>query len=319
MGRIILICIASILALPALGQSFPSKPIRIVVGYPPGGGSDLVARLVATGLSERVGQQVIVDNRPGASGLIANEIVSKSPPDGYTLLLANSSFSYIPAMYSKLQYDMRRDFAPVAIIGDAQYVLVIHPSVPAKNVRELLALAKAQPGKLNYGSGGAGGSSHLATELLKTMIGTSILHVPYKGNAPAMTAAVAGEVDLTIAPIPTVLPFVHAGRSRALATTGAKRSELMPNVPTVAESGVPGYQCGSWFGFMAPAKTPAPVVGKLSAEMLALLKSREFEEKLRTQIGADPMGMSAQQFASFFARDIEKWSKIIRALGIKGD
>ncbi len=313
------LCIASMLAFPALSQTFPAKPIRIVVGYPPGGGSDLAARLVARGLSDRLGQQVQVDNRPGASGLIANELVAKAAPDGYTLLLANSSFSYIPAMYRNLEVDMKRDFAPIALVGDALYVLVTHPSVPARSVRELMTLAKAQPGRLNYGSGGAGGSSHLAMELLKSMTGINVVHVPYKGNAPATTATIAGEVDMSMNPIPPVLPYLQSGRLRALATTGAKRSYALPAVPAVAESGIPGYECGSWFGFMAPAKTPAAIVNKLSDEILALLKSHDFDEKLQSSVGAEPMGMPAQEFARFFARDIEKWDKIIKALGIRGD
>ena len=319
MNRPILVFILAGAALPACGQNYPVKTIRIVVGYPAGGGSDLAARLVARELSERIGQQVIVDNRPGATGLVANELVAKSAPDGYTLLLANSSFSYIPAMYGKFEYDMKRDFAPVALVGNAPYVLITHPSVPAGNIRELVALAKSQPGKLNYGSGGSGGSSHLAMELLKSMTGANILHIPYNGNAPAMTATLAGEVDMTMTPIPPALPFVQVGKTRALATTGEIRSEAMRNVPTVAESGIRGYECGSWFGFMAPARTPPEIIQKLSDQMLALAKSRDFQEKLMTNVGADPMAMSAKEFAQFFAQDIEKWGKIIKSLGIKGD
>jgi tripartite-type tricarboxylate transporter receptor subunit TctC len=300
-------------------ESFPSKPIHIVVGYAPGGAADLVSRLVAKGLGERLGQQVVVDNRPGAGGFIGNDLVAKSAPDGHTLLLANSSFAYIPSMFGKLSLDTKRDFYPVALVATTQNLLVIHPSVPARNVRELIALARANPGRLNYASGGVGGSTHLATELLKSITGTEIVHIAYKGNAPSITDLISGQVDLTIAPIPALLPFANSGRLKALATTGASRSPIYPNLPTIAEGGVPGYEAGSWYGYMAPAKTSPAVVTRLSDEMLRLLTLPEFVQQLVTVIGAEPSGLPQDKFAQFIAHETGKWGKVIRVAGIKAD
>jgi tripartite-type tricarboxylate transporter receptor subunit TctC len=312
-------CTFALLAASAAGQSFPSKPIRVVVGFAPGGAADLSARIVARALSEKLGQQVVVENRSGAAGLIANELVAKSPPDGYTLLSANSSLSSIPAMYPKSNFDARRDLVPVALVCITQNAIVVHPSVPAKTVRELIALGKRSPGKLNFSSSGAGGSTHLSAELFKSMAGVDFTHIPYKGQSVAISAAVAGEVDLTFNSIGPTLPFVNAGRLRMLATTGTKRSAILPNVPTIAESGVPGYESGSWYGFAAPAKTAPDVVAKLGEAIVGLLNAPDFLEQIKTTLGADPLGMTSQAMGPFMVQDTEKLTRIITKLGIKGD
>jgi tripartite-type tricarboxylate transporter receptor subunit TctC len=322
--RRILSAAALCLAATAAGaQSFPVKPLRIVVGYQPGGAADMVTRVVAKGLGERMGQQVVVDNRPGAGGFIANELVAKSPPDGYTLLLANSSFAYIPGMFAgtKLKFDTRTDFIPVALVATTQNVLVVHPAVPAKNVRELVALARAQPGKLNYASGGTGGSTHMATELFKNMTKTNILHIPYKGNGPSIVDLISGQVDMTIAPIPAMLPFItgDARKLRAIATSGLKRSGMLPNLPTIAESGVPGYDAGSWYGYMLPAKTPAAIVSTLEREIMAFGNSPQFAEQLKNGVGCEPSVLSSEKFRELIAAETQKWGKIIREAGIKGE
>ena len=316
-------CGAAVLALgagwfatPACGQAFPAKPIRIVVGYTAGGTADLVSRLLARSMSEKVGQQVYVDNRPSAGGLLANELVANAAPDGYTLLLANSSFAYLPSLYTKLNFDTRRDFVPVALVATTQNLLVVHPAVPAKNVRELIALAKKKRGALNYASAGIGGSTHLATELFKSMTHTEIANIPYKGNSQSITDLISGEVDMTIAPIPVLLPPVAAKKLRPLATTGEKRSPIMPDVPTIAESGVPGYAAGSWYGYVAPAKTPAPVLRKLSDEIVQIANAGAFGDQLKNNVGAEPDTLPAEKFGQFLAAEIDKWAKVIKATGI---
>lgn len=303
----------------AHAQVFPDKTVRLTVGYQPGGAADLVSRLVAKGLGEKHGYQVLVENRPGAGGFIANEFVAKAPPDGYTLLLANSSFAYIPAMFSKLKFDTLKDFSPIALIASTQTVLVVHPAVPAKSVKQLIALARAHPGKLNYASGGTGGSTHLSMELFKSMTNTNIVHIPYKGNGPSISDLVSGRVDVSMPPIGAVLPFVKSGKLRALATSGAKKSFALPDVPTISEAGVSGYEAGSWYGYMAPAKTPRAIVNKLSADMTSLLNDPAFVGHLENVIGAEPAGLPSGEFSKFLARETEKWGKVIRAAGIKGE
>jgi tripartite-type tricarboxylate transporter receptor subunit TctC len=303
-------------AAPACGQTFPGKSIRIVVGYTAGGTADLVSRLLARSMSEKLGQQVYVDNRPSSGGLLANELVANAPPDGYTLLLANSSFAYLPSLYTKLNFDTRRDFVPVALVATTQNLLVVHPAVPAKNVRELIALAKRKRGGLNYASAGIGGSTHLATELFKSMTNTEITNIPYKGNSQSITDLISGEVDLTIAPIPVLRPPVASGKLRPLATTGEKRSPILPDIPTIAESGVPGYAAGSWYGYVAPAKTPALILRKLSDEIVQIAGTGTFGDQLKNNVGAEPDTMSAEKFGLFLDAEIGKWAKVIKATGI---
>ena len=310
------LCGATIVALtafwcaaPAWAQPYPNKTIRIVVGYTAGGTADLVSRLLAKNMSEKLGQQVFVDNRPSAGGLLANELVANAPPDGYTLLLANSSFAYLPSLYTKLNFDTRKDFVPVALVATTQNLLVVHPAVPVKNVRDLIALAKRKRGGLNYASAGIGGSTHLATALFMSMTDTDITQIPYKGNSQSITDLISGEVDLTIAPIPVLLPPVNAKKLRPIATTGEKRSPIMPDVATIAESGVPGYAAGSWYGYVAPAKTPAPVLRKLSDEIVAIGNTNAFGEQMKNNVGAEPDTMSAEKFAQFIAAETEKWGQ----------
>ncbi|GAA4322434.1 tripartite tricarboxylate transporter substrate binding protein [Pigmentiphaga soli] len=301
-------------------QNFPNRPIRILVGYQPGGAADLVARVAAEGLAAKLGQQVVVENRPGAGGLIANETVANAPPDGYMLLLVNSSFAYLPTMYSKLKFDTVRDFMPVALLATTQNVLVVNAGLPVHNVKELVALAKSRPGKLSYASGGAGGSTHLSTELFKSMTGTDILHIPYKGNAPSIADLSSGQVDMTIGPIPALLPFIgtDATKLRALATSGSRRTPMLPDLPTISEAGVPGYDAGSWYGFMLPANTPPDIRDTLERAFVAVGKSDAFVQQLKTA-GAEPSVMPAEEFRRFVASETDKWGKIIRQAGIRGD
>jgi len=315
-GAAVLALSAGWLATPAHGQQFPAKSIRIVVGYTAGGTADLVSRLVARTMSETVGQQVYVENRPSSGGLLANELVANAPPDGYTLLLANSSFAYLPSLYTKLNFDTRKDFAPVALVASTQNLLVVHPAVPAKNVKELIALAKRKKGSLNYASAGVGGSTHLATALFMSMTDTEITQIPYKGNSQSITDLISGEVDITIAPIPVLLPPVAAKRLRALATTGEKRSPILPDVPTIAESGVPGYAAGSWYGYVAPAKTPPAILKKLSDDIVQVANANSFGDQLKNGVGAESDTMPAEKFAQFLNTEIDKWAKVIKATGI---
>ena len=308
--------IAGWASTPACAQQFPAKTIRIVVGYTAGGTADLVSRLVARNLSEAVGQQVIVDNRPSAGGMLANELVANAAPDGYTLLLANSSFAYIPALYTKLSFDTRKDFVPVALVATTQNLLVVHPAVPVKNVQELIALAKRKRGGLNYASAGIGGSTHLATALFMSMTNTDIAQIPYKGNSQSITDLISGEVDMTIAPIPVLLPPVNSKKLRAIATTGEKRSPIMPDVPTIAESGVPGYAAGSWYGYVAPARTPPAILKKLSEDIVQVANASAFADQLKNNVGAEPDTMSAGKFAQFLNAETDKWAKVIKATGI---
>jgi tripartite-type tricarboxylate transporter receptor subunit TctC len=315
-GAVVLTLGAAWCASALYAQTFPAKTIRIVVGYTAGGTADLVSRLVARSMSEKVGQQVFVDNRPSAGGLLANELVANATPDGYTLLLANSSFAYLPSLYTKLNFDTRKDFVPVALVATTQNLLVVHPAVPVKNVKELIALAKRKRGGLNYASAGIGGSTHLATALFMSMTSTDITQIPYKGNSQSITDLISGEVDMTIAPIPVLLPPVNSKKLRAIATTGEKRSPIMPDVPTIAESGVPGYAAGSWYGYVAPAKTPPAILKKLSDDIVQIANTGAFADQLTNNVGAEPDTMSAEKFGQFLNAETEKWAKVIKATGI---
>ncbi len=319
-ARFMVGCLCVAAGTASAAQNFPSKPIRIIVGYQPGGAADLVARVAGEGLASKLGQQVVVENRPGAGGLIANELVARAQPDGYTLLLVNSSFAYLPTMYSKLKFDTVADFMPVALVATTQNVLVVNAALPVKNVKELVALAKASPGKLSYASGGPGGSTHLSTEFFKSLTGTDILHIPYKGNAPSISDLSSGQVDMTIGPIPALLPFITGGATklRALATSGAVRTPMLPDLPTIAEAGVPGYDAGSWYGFMLPANTPEDIRATLEKAFMAVGNSSSFIGHLNTA-GAEPSVMSAEEFRRFVASETVKWGKIIREAGIRGD
>ena len=298
-------------------QTFPSKPIRIIVAFPPGGGNDIIARFFSARLTGRLDQQMVIDNRGGASGIIGTEIVARAAPDGYTLLFASLTHSMNEAIH-KLAYDTLHSFVPVALLGRGTNVLVANPSLPARSLPELIALAKAKPGALDYGSGGNGSAAHLATEYFKLKAGVDIQHIPYKGTAPALQDLVGGQIALMITGLPPVLPHVKAGRLRILGVASAQRLKLFPDIPTIAESGVPGFEATQWYGILAPAATPKDVVAKLNREIAKALADPAVAAKLAGE-GADPAGDTPDQFAAFIASEIDLWGKVIRATGAKAE
>jgi len=302
----------------ALAQEYPAKPIRVVVPFPPGGGTDLMARSVMQKLGESLGATMIIDNRGGAGGSIGSDIVAKSPADGYTLLIISGAHAINPSLYPKLPYDSVRDFAPVTMFTSGPGLLVVHPSVPAKTVKEFIALAKSRPGQLNYASAGIGTPPHLAGELFKTMAGVDIVHVPYKGNGPAYTDLIGGHVSVMFPTIPTAIPHVRAGKLRALAVTTRSRTPIAPELPPISESGVPGYDVSSWYGLLAPAGTPAAVVSRLQREIAKVLRSPDVGEKLTAQ-GLDLVGSTPDAFAAVIKSEIMKWAKVVKASGARAD
>jgi tripartite-type tricarboxylate transporter receptor subunit TctC len=303
----------------AYAQTYPSKPIRFVVPFAAGGGSDLVARTVAAKITEALGQAVVVDNRAGAAGTIGADIAAKSPPDGHTLLLgSNGPLAINPSLYTKLPYDAARDFSPISLVTIMPFLLVTHPSLPVKSVKELVTLAKSKPGQLNYGSPGSGSTTHLANELLKSMTGMQITHVPYKGVAPAATDLISGQVQMMSGDLSTLLPHVRSGRMRAIAVTAARRSSLLPEMPTVAESGVPGYEVSGWFGVLVPAATPQAIVERLNVAIVKGLAASDARERLGAFGGEVAVG-TPEQFAAHIRTEAAKWSELIKALGLKGE
>jgi tripartite-type tricarboxylate transporter receptor subunit TctC len=301
----------------ALAQSYPNKAVRMVVPFAAGAGSnDIMARLIAQRLSDSFGQQVVVDNRPGASGIIGTDIVAKAQPDGYTVLMMSLTHTVNPSLFSKLPYDTVRDLVPVTMVASAPLMLVVHPSVPAKSVAEFIAYAKANPGKLNFGSGGPGTTPHLAGEMLKTMAGIQVTHIPYKGGAPALADLVGGQIQFMLENIPGTLPFAKAGKLRALAVTDLKRSPLLPELPTLDEAGLKGYQIVGWNGLFVPAGTPQAILNKLHAEVVKALARPDVKERLAT-MGADGVGDTPQHFAAFIKAEIPKWAKVVKDAGLK--
>jgi len=300
------------------GATYPAKPIRVIVGFPPGSGADITARVIGAKAGEALAQQVIVDNRPGAASNIAAELSAKAPPDGYTLFIGTVANTINATLYPKLPFDFARDFAPVALTTAAPNVLVVHPSVPAKSVKELVALAKGRPGQLNFASSGTGTAPHLSGELFKALAGVNLVHIPYKGSPPAVTDLMAGEVALMFSPSSTVLPHVKSGRLRALAVTTASRLPSLPDLPTVAESGLKGYETITWFGFVAPAKTPPAVVTRLNAEIVKVLALPDVRNQFGIQ-GIEVLGGTPEQFASTIRDEIAKWAKVIRLSGAKAE
>ena len=305
---------------PVTGQgSFPSKPIKLIVPYPPGGGADIFARTLSQKLGENLGQSIVVDNKAGANGIIGTDMVAKSAPDGYTLVLGNIGPNAInQAIYPALPYDCVKDFAPVALTGYTAHILAVNTKVPVSNVAELIALAKAQPGKLTYASSGIGGSPHLAGELFKLMTGTNMVHVPYKGASPGNTDLIAGQVDLTFNTLPPLLQFAKTGKIKALAVTGAKRASALPDVPTIEESGVKGYDVTTWYGVLAPAGTPPEVVARLNAEILKTLKTPEVYQKLQGQ-GFDVDTSTPEAFAALIRDEVDKWKKVAKEANVKAE
>jgi tripartite-type tricarboxylate transporter receptor subunit TctC len=312
-------CCAVLFGGAAMAEPYPSHPVKIVVPYPAGGSNDIIARILAQKLTERNGQPFLVENRGGASGNIGAEAVASSDPDGYTLLLtAPPPLTTNTALYKNLKFDPSRAFAPVSLVASVPIVLVVHPSVAARTVKELVALAKAKPGTLDFGSSGNGSTNHLAGELLKSMTGIDIVHVPYKGAAPAMNDLIGGHIPMMFDNMPAVLPQVQSHVINAIAVAGANRASAMPDVPTVAESGVSGFEASSWFGLVAPAKTPAPVLATLEGEVEAILKMPEVQKRL-TELGAEPGTISGDAFGQYLADETVKWAKIIRASGVTMD
>ena len=304
---------------PAQAQQFPTKPIRIVVPFPPGGFSDVFSRIIGQKMNESWGQQVVVDNRPGAGGNIGADIVAKSPPDGYTLCMGTIGTHAINAtLFSKLPYDPVRDFVAVAFVVEAEGLLVVHPSLPVKTTKELIALARTRPGQLTYASAGAGTTSHLAGELFKTMAKVDITHVPYKGNVPAMTDLMSGETSMLFATLPTVLPQVQANRLRGIAVLGARRSAALPQIPTMAESGLRGFEVNNWTGLLAPAGTPPAAVSRLNTEVNRIMQLPDVQARLPKE-GLRHVAMTPQQFGDFVRSEKEKWAPIVKATGAKAD
>jgi tripartite-type tricarboxylate transporter receptor subunit TctC len=315
-----LLAAALVLISPlALGQAnYPTRPVRLVVPFPAGGTTDIIARATAQKLSEAWGQQVIVDNRPGAAGNIGSELVAKAAPDGYTLLMGTVGTHAInPSLYAKMPYDHVKDFAPVILVAGVPNVLVVNPEVPVKSVPELIAYLKANPGKLNFASSGSGTSIHLSGELFKAMTGVQMTHVPYKGSAPALTDLVGGQVQLMFDNLPSSLAFIKAGKLRALAVTSTTRAPALPDVPTVAES-IPGFEASSWFGILAPAGTPPDIIAKINGEVAKWLATPEAKEKLTAQ-GANVAGSSPQDFAKHIQAETAKWAKVVKDSGAKVD
>ncbi|MDB5864137.1 MAG: hypothetical protein JWO70_1943 [Betaproteobacteria bacterium] len=315
--------VAAMLATPAVaqttstgsGQAYPAKPVRIIVPYAAGGNTDLTARAVAEKLSDAYKRQFIVDNRPGAATNIGTEAVARAPADGYTLLMGGAANAINMSLFAKLPYDTLRDFEPIALCVQGANVLAIHPSVPAKNLKELIALAKARPGTLNFASSGLGSSNQMAGELLKVMAGINIVHVPYKGNAPALTDLIGGHVEMIFNGVPSVLPHIQSGRVRGIAIGSLKRFAALPNLPTFDESGVKGYEATTWFGMMAPKNTPKDIVARLNVETDKALKSPDIRDRFATE-GLEPMGGTPESFTKFMRSEIDKYAKVIRAAGI---
>lgn len=311
--RALVLCLL-VATTPAVAQS-----VRFVVGFTPGGPSDILARALGAKLTDTLGQTVVVENRPGAGGNLAAEVVAKSPPDGNTWLLGNNSIlATNQALYSHLGYDPVKDFAPVALVAIQPNILVVHPSVPAHSVKELIAYAKANPGKLNYASTGAGVAAHLSAELFKTMAGVDMVHVPYKGAQPALTDVIAGQCQLMFATSASVIPYIKAGRLRALAVTTSKRSPSLPDLPTVAEAGVPGFESITWHGVVVPSATPAATVERLNRAINSALKDKELSGRLEA-LGAEIAGGTPQDFAAYIQREIPKWAKVVKDSGAKAE
>jgi tripartite-type tricarboxylate transporter receptor subunit TctC len=310
-------CVLLAAALATQARAFPDKPVRLVVPYSAGGSTDLISRALGQKLSEMWGQTVVIDNRPGGSTIIATDIVAKSAPDGYTLLVTTTSFTIVPSLTDKLPYDPAKDFEPITLINTTPLVLVVNPGVPAKSVKELIALAKARPGELNFGSAGSGGSNHLAGELFNVMAGVKIVHVPYKGNAPALNDLVGGHVDIVFNGLTSAVPLIKAGRLRPLAVTSLTRSSALPDIPTLDELGLKGFQAVAWNGLSAPARTPKDVIRRINADVLKVIRSPEFVERLTAE-GSDAVGDSPEQFAAFLQEETARWNKLIKFANIKG-
>jgi len=295
-------------------QTYPARPIRAIVPYAAGGGVDVVARLIAPRLGERLGQQVVIDNRPGATGNIGAELASRAAPDGYTVLIAGASIAINVSLYRKLAYDLVKDFAAVTSIAVSPNIVLVHPSLPARSIAELIALARARPGQLNYASGGSGSTLHLTAELFKSMTGVAITHVPYKGTGPALIAVISGETEVVMPPLAGTLAYVESGRLRALAVTSASRVKMLPQLPTVAEAGVPGFESGQWYGVFVPAATSPDIVIRLQTDIARVVRLPDVVEQI-TQQGSIATGETPEQFAAHVRQEIAKWAKVVKVSG----
>jgi tripartite-type tricarboxylate transporter receptor subunit TctC len=319
MGLMLSVVLLINVANGAFAQSYPNKPIRFIVPFAPGGSYDILARTFGQKLTEAWGQQVVVDNRGGGNTVIGTEIAAKAAPDGYTILMGGvMNLAIVPCLYSKLAYDTTKDFVPVTFVGYAPLILVVNPNVPVKTVKELIELAKSKPGKLNYASSGSGGSSHLAMELFKTAAGVDIVHIPFKGGTTDLVDIMSGEVEMGFNSIVQTMPHVKSGKLRALAVASDKRSSIAPEVPTVAESGLPGFKVDPWFGVVAPAGTPKEIVTKLNTEINKILKDAEVKDRL-SKMGIETVGTTPEQFGQHIKAEIAKWAKVVKECGARID
>jgi len=313
----LVLSVGAIHAAAAAEQQYPTRPIRIIALSSPASGPDIVGRLIGQKFTEAWGQQVIVDTRPGASGIIGAEIASKAAPDGYTLMIVTSQAIIVSVMYEKLPYHLLKDFSAISMMASTPFILAVHPSVPATSILELVAYAKSKPGELRYGSGGAGSPPHLAAEMFKSMTGTSILHVPYKGVTPALMDTIAGQVQMVFSVVPAIFSMMKSGKVKALGVTSAKRTPLVPDLPTIAES-FPGYEFIGWYGLVAPAGTPAGILSKLNAEIAKILKTPEFQERL-SSLGGEPISSTQQELAAYMQVQTEKMRKAVKDSGAHPD
>ena len=311
-----LLCLCAAVVVQA--QDYPQRPIRMIIGLPPGGSTDIMGRQLAAKLAERFGQQVVVDNRAGASGIIGAELVAKSQPDGYTLMMAGGSFGTISSLYTKLSFDTTRDFAPIALFATSPYVFVVHPSLPVNSMQEFFAYAKARPGQINFAGSTPGSVQRLSGELLKRTVGFDMLYVPYKGTGVLLPDLIGGRLQAAIDNVLVVVPYMKSGALRGLAVTSAKRSVVVPELPTIAESGAPGFQSGGWFGVLGAAGTPAAIIKKLNAEISSVMQQADVRDRLLAQ-GAEPLWGPPDELKKLLARERELWSKVIREAGIKPD
>jgi tripartite-type tricarboxylate transporter receptor subunit TctC len=310
--------VAAIVCGIATAQQYPTRPIRMVVPFAPGGGSDISARILAEGLTQALGQTVVIDNRGGAGSTIGTDIVTKAPPDGYTLLLGNISLAFNPALYTKLPYDALRDLAPISLAVDQPNIMVAHPSLPAQTLKDFIALARSSPGKYTYASAGTGSGTHLATELLLMTLKLNLIHVPYKGTGPALTALLGNEISIFMSTFASALPHVKAGRLRTFGVTSVKRAASLPEAPTIAEAGVPGFEYSTWYGVLAPAATPRAIVQKLNKTTVGVLASPDIQKRYLSQ-GMEPTPSTAAEFAARLKSETEKWAKVVKATGAKGE
>ena len=311
--------LASIAVHDAAAQEYPAKSVRLVIPFAPGGSNDILGRLIAARLGETLGQQVVPDNRPGAGGSIGAELAAKAAPDGYTLVIGHiGTLAVNPTLYRKLGYNPVTDFQPISLIAKVPNIMVVHPSLPVKSVKELIALAKAKPGALVYGSGGSGGAGHLATEYFKLMAKIELVHVPYKGTGPALIDLLAGQTQLVFAGVPGIVTHVRSGKLRPLGVSTASRLAVFPELPTIAEAGVPGYEATQWYGILAPAGTPRLVVDKLNREIVTGLKSKQLHERL-TADGSEPFSSTPEEFGAFIKTEIARWAPVIKMAGIRAE